>query len=94
MRLAAAMLANPWVMVGARLAWLSGARATFKTFGANLIQSVIDGITGKLAALKNSILGVASSATAWFKAKLGIHSPSRVFMGLGGFVQTMLRFCH
>jgi len=43
-----------------------------------------------LGALKSTIIGAASSVANWFKAKLGIHSPSRVFEGLGGFVMAGL----
>ncbi len=31
-------------------------------------------------------MNVASSTVGWFKEKLGIHSPSRVFGELGGFI--------
>lgn len=68
------------------LSYLGGLGARFFGFGANLIQGLINGITGKLAALKNTIIGAASSAANWFKNKLGIRSPSRVFMMLGGHV--------
>ena len=54
--------------------------------GRNLIQGLINGVTSMLGALKSTIVNAASSVANWFKEKLGIHSPSRVFMGLGGFV--------
>jgi phage tail tape measure protein, TP901 family, core region len=62
----------------------------FTEIGRNLIQGLINGVTGMLGALKNTIVGAASSVANWFKAKLGIHSPSRVFAGLGGFVMAGL----
>jgi TP901 family phage tail tape measure protein len=62
----------------------------FAEIGRNLIQGLIGGITSKLAALKSTVVGVASSVSSWFKQKLGIHSPSRVFAGLGGFVMAGL----
>lgn len=43
-----------------------------------------------LGALKSTIVGAASSVANWFKSKLGIHSPSRVFEGLGCFVMAGL----
>lgn len=55
----------------------------FVDAGAQLINGLISGITGRLAALKSTIVEAASSAAAWFKQKLGIQSPSRVFMALG-----------
>ncbi|HET9511810.1 MAG TPA: phage tail tape measure protein [Sphingomonas sp.] len=54
--------------------------------GRNLIRGLINGITGMLGALKNAVVGAASSAANWFKQKLGIRSPSRVFMGFGGHI--------
>jgi TP901 family phage tail tape measure protein len=62
----------------------------FTEIGRNLIQGLINGVTGMLGALKSTIVGAASSVANWFKAKLGIHSPSRVFAGLGGFVMAGL----
>lgn len=62
----------------------------FAGFGRNLIDGLIRGITSRLAALKSTIVNAASSVANWFKEKLGIHSPSRVFAGLGGFVMAGL----
>lgn len=62
----------------------------FAGFGRNLIDGLIGGITSRLAALKSTIVNAASSVANWFKEKLGIHSPSRVFAGLGGFVMAGL----
>ena len=86
-----AYFSNLWAQVTASftgaLASLSALWTNFRTFGANLIQGVIDGVLGKLAALKETLLGAANGAKDWFKEALGIHSPSRVFAELGG--QTM-----
>ena len=60
--------------------------AKFSDFGRMLISGLIRGITGKLGALKSTIVNAAGNAAAWFKSKLGIRSPSRVFMGFGGFM--------
>lgn len=67
-------------------AWFGGLPAQFATFGSNIIAGLVGGITGGLGAVKDSIVGVADSTIGWFKEKLGIHSPSRVFGELGGFV--------
>lgn len=48
-------------------------------FGVNTVRSFVSGING-----------MAQSAVDWFKQKLGIHSPSRLFMGLGGHMITDL----
>lgn len=74
-------------------AWLAGLIVTaasfvgqFFTIGSNIVGGLINGITSKLAELKDAVVGVASSAAAWFREKLDIHSPSRVFMQYGGFI--------
>jgi len=72
------------------LSTLSGLWGRFKEIGANLLDGLITGITGRLTALKDTVLGVAASVRDWFKEALGIRSPSRVFMGLGGHVMAGL----
>ncbi|WP_062731903.1 phage tail tape measure protein [Sphingobium abikonense] len=62
----------------------------FTEIGRNLIQGLINGVTGMLGALKSTIVNAATSVANWFKEKLGINSPSRVFAGLGGFVMAGL----
>ncbi|MBO7933668.1 hypothetical protein J6358_28495, partial [Burkholderia pseudomallei] len=44
------------------------------------------GISSGLGKVKDAISNMANSTVGWFKEKLGIHSPSRVFAQLGGFV--------
>jgi TP901 family phage tail tape measure protein len=58
----------------------------FSEFGSNLISGLVNGITGGLGAVKDAISSVADGTVSWFKEKLGIHSPSRVFGELGGFI--------
>lgn len=58
----------------------------FSEFGANLISGLVNGITGGLGAVQAAISSVADGTVSWFKEKLGIHSPSRVFGELGGFI--------
>lgn len=73
------------------MAWLGVSMPTqLSGLGRMLIQGLINGITGMLGSLKNAVVGAASSAATWFKQKLGIRSPSRVFMGFGGFMMTGL----
>jgi len=59
---------------------------SFTQFGSMLIQGLIIGITSMGGALKESISNIGSGIVGWFKEKLGIHSPSRVFAQMGGFV--------
>ncbi len=58
----------------------------FRNFGSFIMDGLIGGITGKLAALKDTVVGVASSAASWFKERLGIASPSKVFTQFGGWI--------
>jgi len=60
--------------------------AKFSEFGANIVAGLVSGITSGLGAVKDAITNVAGSTVEWFKEKLGIHSPSRVFGELGGFI--------
>jgi TP901 family phage tail tape measure protein len=57
----------------------------FTEFGRNLMQGMVNGITGMLGTVKDTITGAADNTVSWFKEKLGIHSPSRVFAQLGNF---------
>ncbi|WP_432731296.1 phage tail tape measure protein [Variovorax sp. W6] len=57
--------------------------AKFTTFGAQVMQGLVSGITGMLGTVQEAINGVADSTVGWFKEKLGIRSPSRVFMQAG-----------
>lgn len=54
--------------------------------GLYMMQGLARGITGALGTVKDAISGAADATVNWFKAKLGIHSPSRVFHGFGGFM--------
>ncbi len=57
--------------------------AKFTDFGGHLIDGLINGIKNKWESLKSSVTGMGDSISGWFSEKLGIHSPSRVFMGFG-----------
>jgi len=64
--------------------WFASLPTRFAQIGRDMISGLIRGIFSMFGSLKTTIVGVASSAAGWFKAKLGIHSPSRVFAGFGG----------
>ncbi len=55
----------------------------FTGFGSMMLSGLVNGIQGMAGAVKDSITGLGDQVTGWFKEKLGIHSPSRVFMGFG-----------
>lgn len=56
----------------------------FTEFGGMLVSGLINGIKGMASKAKEAVVGVGENVTGWFKDKLGIRSPSRVFMALGG----------
>ena len=66
--------------------WFGSLASQFSGFGTNIVAGLVNGITGGLGAVKDAVMNVASSTVEWFKEKLGIHSPSRVFDELGGFI--------
>ncbi|MGH8345261.1 MAG: hypothetical protein ACRES5_01645, partial [Pseudomonas sp.] len=55
----------------------------FSEFGGMIVTGLVNGITNMAGTLKESVLGIGSSIQGWFTEKLGIQSPSRVFMGYG-----------
>lgn len=59
--------------------------ARFTDFGGMLIDGLVNGITASMGRVKEAITGAGGATIEWFKEKLGIHSPSRVFAELGGF---------
>ena len=65
--------------------WFSGLPARFIEAGKNLMIGLGDGIMSGLGYVKDKITGAGMAMVGWFKGKLGIHSPSRVFAELGGF---------
>lgn len=55
----------------------------FSGFGGMLIQGLINGIKNAMGAVKDAISNVGSSVLNWFKEKLGIASPSKMFIRAG-----------
>ena len=56
---------------------------TFSGFGKNIIDGLINGIRNAWEGAKQVVTELGSGIKNWFAEKLGIHSPSRVFMGYG-----------
>lgn len=80
-------------IVGAVVGAIAGAVAALASFageavsaGADFVSGLIGGITGGAGALIDAVKGLASSALGAFKATLGIASPSKVMMAMGGHV--------
>ncbi|MZI91423.1 phage tail tape measure protein, partial [Dickeya dianthicola] len=55
----------------------------FSEFGGNIISGLVNGIRNKWEEAKASVGELGDNIKGWFAEKLGIHSPSRVFMGFG-----------
>ena len=58
----------------------------FISAGAEFIAGILAGFASKAKALKDGVINLASNTANWFKEKLGISSPSKVFMEFGGFI--------
>lgn len=59
--------------------------AKFTGFGSMILEGLKNGILSKVNAVKDAITGAVSGVIDKAKGILGIHSPSRVFMGIGGY---------
>lgn len=57
----------------------------FTEFGGMIINGLVNGLYTGLGKVKNAINSIGDSTINWFKEKLDIHSPSRVFARLGNF---------
>jgi TP901 family phage tail tape measure protein len=55
----------------------------FFEVGSAMVQGMIRGIQAQASALKEAIMSVAGGTVDWFRDKLGIRSPSRVFAEVG-----------
>lgn len=54
--------------------------------GKNIVKGIWTGISSSLTWIKNKISGWVGNVVDFFKKILGIHSPSTVFAGLGGYM--------
>lgn len=81
-------LAAVWQTVKAAFAdawtWISGLPDRMLTVGSQIIDGLLAGMRQRWAALKEGVTGMGSAIAGWFKDKLGIRSPSRVFAEMGG----------
>lgn len=62
--------------------WVSGAAGAAKDF----VMGLVNGLTAGAGQIVSAVTGLASKAKDAFKNALGIHSPSKVMMQLGGHV--------
>jgi len=67
--------------------WFSSSSASkFKDVGKAICQGVADGINANTSTIKSAAESAAQAALNAAKAKLGIHSPSKAFAELGGYM--------
>lgn len=64
---------------------VSNLPARFTGIGGNIMEGLKQGIFAQWEAIKQGVLDLGSSISNWFKDKLGIHSPSRVFAEMGRY---------
>lgn len=62
----------------------------FTEFGNMIVNGLVNGLLAGMGQIKGAITSIGDSTIGWFKEKLGIHSPSRVFAELGGFTMAGL----
>lgn len=55
----------------------------FSEFGGMLVTGLVSGISSMAGQAKDAVIGLGDDVTGWFKSRLGIKSPSRVFMAAG-----------
>lgn len=72
---------KPFVSI---LSYLGGLHVRFFNFGVNMIAGLINGIISMAGSVISAVFKLAGKIGAAFAASLGIKSPSRVFMGMGG----------
>ena len=58
----------------------------FTSLGKNIVTGLWNGIAGGWDWLVDSVKSLANTLVAGVKKTLGIHSPSKVFAGIGGFM--------
>lgn len=64
---------------------LAAIPGTLGKIGSNIIQGLVNGVTGAAGKLINAVKGAVGDAIEGAKNLLGIHSPSRVFRKIGQY---------
>ena len=64
---------------------LAAIPGTLGNIGSNIIQGLVNGVTGAAGKLIDAVKGAVGDAIEGAKNLLGIHSPSRVFLKIGQY---------
>lgn len=82
----------PFLLAGAAVLWLGAQLDKVFAWALNLdwgqvatslVDGLVNGLTSGVARIVSAVRGLATTATSTLTEALGIHSPSRVFAGLG-----------
>ncbi|WP_276946662.1 phage tail tape measure protein [Haematobacter massiliensis] len=65
--------------------------ARFLQVGRDIMDGLLSGLQEKWQAVKDWFFGLANGIPEWVRGPLGIHSPSRVFAEIGGYVMEGLQ---
>lgn len=68
------------------ISWFTSIPNKFKDIGSNIVHGLWDGIKSMITWIKDKISGFVGGIVSSVKGLLGIHSPSKVFAGIGGFM--------
>lgn len=68
------------------ISWFKSIPNKFKDIGSNIVRGLWDGIKSMVTWIKDKISGFVGGIVSSVKGLLGIHSPSKVFAGIGGFM--------
>ena len=68
------------------IAWFANLQVVFSEIGRNILTGLINGIISKVPGLRGVMTAIAGMLPGTAKRKLDIHSPSRVFAGIGGHI--------
>lgn len=71
------------VVLGGIVKALTSLPAKFIKLGADMVDGLVNGIKTKLGEAVKAVSELGEAVAGKFKSALGIHSPSRVFMGFG-----------
>ena len=77
-----AIIVSNW---GAITAFFTGLVDRFRSLGGMIMNGLVGGLLGGLKKLAGTVFSIGDSAVGWFKQRLGIKSPSRVFAALGDY---------